>query len=88
MPQMTFNIPSSVFCGSVLSEFLRIAKCTLLFEDFIPKAVEPFQRMLAQGGVWHLVVKQIQNTYQRYPEAFQNLQVSPNEIIKRITAGQ
>ena len=38
MPQMCSNIPSAIFYGSVLSEFLRIARCTLLFEDFIPKA--------------------------------------------------
>ena len=35
---MCSNIPSAIFYGSVLSEFLRIARCTLLFEDFIPKA--------------------------------------------------
>ena len=38
MPQMTSNIPSTILYGSVMSEFLRIARCTLLFEDFIPKA--------------------------------------------------
>ena len=37
MPQMSSNIPSAIFYGSVLSEFLRIARCTLLFEDFFLK---------------------------------------------------
>ena len=53
------RITSSVFCGSVLSEFLRMTRCILLFEDFIPKVVELLQRMLTQGGDCHLVVKQI-----------------------------
>ena len=34
MPDLSGNIPSHVFCGSVVSEFLRIAHCTLLYTDF------------------------------------------------------
>ena len=55
MPQMSSNIPSTVFYSSVLSEFLRIARCTLLFEDFIPKANQLFQRMVTQGGKKSLI---------------------------------
>ena len=32
------NIPSTIFCGSIFSEFLIIAQCTLTLEDFVPKA--------------------------------------------------
>ena len=77
-----------MFYGSVWTEFLRIARCTLIFEDFIPKAVELFQRTLTLGGDCNLVVKQIKNAYQHHPQAFQKFHVSPNKIIKRITAGQ
>ena len=35
MPDLSGNIPSHVFYGSVMSEFLRIARCTLRYEDFL-----------------------------------------------------
>ena len=88
MPQMSSNIPSSVFYGSILSEFLRIARCTLLFKDFSPKAVELFQRMIKQGGDKKLVVNQIKKAYHRHQEAFCKFNMSPNEMISEITAGQ
>ena len=36
MPDLTGNIPSSMYYGSIMSEFLRIARCTLLLADFVP----------------------------------------------------
>ena len=33
-----------------LSEFIRIAKCTLKFSDFVPKAKQLFLRMISQGA--------------------------------------
>ena len=38
MPDLTGNIPSSMYYGSIMSEFLRIARCTLLLTDFVPRA--------------------------------------------------
>ena len=79
MLKISSNIPSTVFYGSVLSEFIRIATCTLLFKDFIPKAVELFQRILTQGGGGggnrQLIVKQIKNACQRHPEVFQKFHI-------------
>ena len=34
MPVLSGNIPAYVFYGCILSEFLRIAKCTLKFSLF------------------------------------------------------
>ena len=36
MPDLNGNIPSTMFYGSVISEFLRIACSTPLLEDFDP----------------------------------------------------
>ena len=88
MPQVSSNIPSSVFYGSALSEFLRIARCTLLFEDFCRKAVELFKRMLKQGGDKNTLVNQIKKAYHRHQEAFLKFNVSLNEMIGVISAGQ
>ena len=50
MPDLSGNIPDHVFYGSIMSEFLRIARATLLYPDFLVKAKELFNRMLNQHG--------------------------------------
>ena len=50
MPDLNGNIPSTMFYGSVMSEFLRIARCTLLLKDFVPRAKKLFERMCNQGS--------------------------------------
>ena len=87
MPQMSSNIPSAVFYGSVLSEFLRIARCTLLSEDFIPKANQLFQRMVTQGGKKSLIFKQIEKACLRHPTAFLKFNKSPQDIAIAATDG-
>ena len=49
MPDYTGNTPSRVFYGSVMSEFLRIARSTMLYEDFLTVASKLFKRMINQG---------------------------------------
>ena len=82
---MSCDIPSSVFHGSVLSGFLRIARCTLLFKDLIPKAIELIQRMLTQGGDCHLILKQIYKVNKPHPEAFQNFIYLQTKSLKELT---
>ena len=50
MPDLSGNIPAFIFYGSIMSEFLRIARCTRLIEDFIPRAKMLCKRMVSQGG--------------------------------------
>ena len=38
MPDLSGNLPSFIFYGSIMSEFLRIARCTKLIFDFLPRA--------------------------------------------------
>ena len=45
MPHASSNIPTTIFYGSIFSEFLRIARCSLLFQDFVPRAGELFARL-------------------------------------------
>ena len=51
------NIPFSIFYGSILSEFLRIARCTLKLDDFLIRGKELFVRMLNQSGNYNLTNK-------------------------------
>ena len=50
MPDLSGNIPSHVFYGSVMSEFLSISRCTLQYPDFLKPAISFFKRMINQGG--------------------------------------
>ena len=84
MPHLLSNIPSSIFYGSILSEFLRIARCTLKLDDFLIRGKELFVRMLNQGGNYNLINKQIKKATSRHPEAFVTFECDADEIINRI----
>ena len=50
MPFLSSNIPYNIFYNSILSEILRIARCSLLYSDFLTKARELCNRMKVQGA--------------------------------------
>ena len=50
MPDRRSNIPSYIFYGTIRSEIIRIARSTLLLDDFVPKMGAFFKRMLNQGA--------------------------------------
>ena len=86
MPDRSGNIPSHVFYGSIMSEFLRIARCTLLLSDFLPRANSLYRRMMNQGGSRNMVLRQIRKAMSRHPEPFQKYSSNPNEIMNNITS--
>ena len=88
MPNASSNIPTIIFYGSIFSEFLRIARCSLLFKDFLPRATELFTRMIAQGGVAKIILTQIKKAISRYPDVFSKYDKSDMEICKALTASR
>merc|ERR1712141_367476 len=86
MPDLTGNIPSSMFYGSIMSEFLRIARCALLLSDFVPRAKKLFLRMTTQGGTKNRVLQQIKKVVLRHPGPFKKYQTESNTIISLITS--
>ena len=84
MPHQSSNIPTTIFYGSIFSEFLRIARCTLLFQDFIPRVSELFHRMINQGGKSSLIIQQIKKLVIRYRSVFDKFDISLQDIIARI----
>ena len=76
MPNKSSNIPSTTFYGAIMSEFLRIARNTLLYTDFLPRARDLYKRMLSQGGNQYTILKQISKATTRHPEAFSNFPVN------------
>ena len=76
IPNKGSNIPSTTLYGAIMSEFLRIARNTLLYADFLPKAKDLYTRMLCQGGNQHTILKQLGKATSRHPEAFSKYPVN------------
>ena len=70
MPDLSGNIPEHVFYGSISSEFLRIARATLLYDDFLSKGRNLFSRMLKQGATGTKVLKHLDKLFDRHADAF------------------
>ena len=86
MPDLSGNIPSHVFYGSVMSEFLRIARCTLLYPDFLSAIITLYRRMLNQGGSEIKLLMQIRKAFNRHPSSF-SFNKSSKQIIEDIKSG-
>ena len=84
MPDLSSNIPSSAFYGSIFSEFLRIARCTRRLTDFVPKAFQLYTRMIAQGGNKRSILRQINKAFQKYPETFSKYSKTYDKSINEI----
>ena len=84
MPDLSSNIPSYIFYGSILSEVLRIARCTLNYCDFRPKLQALFKQMMNQGASLNKLLKQIRKTFNKHPSAFTSFNITSDEIINNI----
>ena len=68
-----------------MSEFLRIARCTRLICDFLPRAQALVERMVSQGGNKSLVLKQIKKVVSRHPEPFEKFTLSTKQILEKLS---
>ena len=85
MPDLSGNIPSHVFYGSVMSEFLRIARSTLLYVDFLPVASNLLKRMINQGGAKDRLLQQISKAVRRHPDAFRKFSKKAKDIVRDLS---
>ena len=88
MPDLSGNIPSHVFYGSVMSEFLRIAHCTLLYTDFLKSVIGLFNRMTNQGGCKAQLLRQISKAILRQASPFTKFSKDDKEILHDILLGE
>ena len=86
MPDLNGNIPLHVFYGSVMSEFVRIARSSLRYSDFLLAARSLFNRMLKQGGTRNMLLQQISKATNRHFSSF-NYDRLASEIINDIQYG-
>ena len=69
--------------GSIMSEFLRISRCTLLYSDFLPFAIALFKRMINQGGSDVNILNQITKVIRRHPISFEKYGRGAREITTK-----
>ena len=84
MPDLSSNIPDHVFYGSVMSEFLRVARATLLYPDFLLKAKDLFNRMLNQNGSKSMLLLQIKKAMTNHSDVFQRYHKTSKDILSDI----
>ena len=85
MPDLSGNIPSHVFYGSIMSEILRIARATLRYNDFLPRVKKLFDRMLNQGANKINLMKQVTKVTNKHWNAFQSFDVTKDIILKNLS---
>ena len=81
MTYLPSNITSSIFYGSIFSEFLRIALCTLIIIDFVPKTFQLYNRMVIQDGNKTSIQRQIKKAFR---ETFSKYCNTYDEVINEI----
>ena len=84
MPDLSGNIPDHVFYGSVMSEFLRISRATLLYPDFLYKAKQLLTRMLNQNGDHSKLILQLKKAITRNNDIFSRYKKSASDILQDI----
>ena len=80
MPHLSSNIPSTISSGSIFSELLRMARCSLRTKNCTPRASDLFSRMIVQDGNRATLTKHITTAFHRYPNVFQKFGKTHVEI--------
>ena len=68
-----------------MSEFLRIARCTLRLSDFCSRAASLFRRMKNQGADALAIKRQLEKGIARHPNVFTKYRKTAAEIYECIT---
>ena len=87
MPHLQSNIPRNIFYSALVGEFLRIARSTLLLEDFLPKAKELISRMVSQGANLSLSKRHLRNIINRHPSNFKQFGTHAEVLLNMIQSG-
>ena len=84
LPYVSSNIPESIFYSAMVGEFLRIARSTLFFNDFLPKTRELIHRLNNQGAKKHISIRHLRKIIQRHPDDFAHFRMETEEMLSQI----
>ena len=82
MPYLSSNIPYNIFYNTILSEILRIARCSLLYADFLHRARELCCRMKNQGADVILGTSSLLRFIEKHSSTFKKMIVSFRSIAE------
>ena len=68
----------------MVGEFLRIAHSTMLYKDFLPKAIELIHRLNNQGAIRHTSSRNLRKIMHRHPDEFSRFGIDPERIIEDV----
>ena len=84
MPYIDSNIPSYIFYGTIMSEIIRIARCTLLLDDLIPRLGALCKRMLNQGADSWKILRQCKKAMDKHSHSFVKFASRSDIIIEKL----
>ena len=84
MPYLSSNIPQNIFYSALVGEILRIARSTLMYEDFIPKACALVLRMYKQGAQKQKTIKSIRKIIHKHEEDFAKFNQKTYDVINEL----
>ena len=84
MPHLRSNIPRNIFYSALVGEFLRIARSTLLLEDFLPKVKDLIKRMVSQGANLNLSKRYLRNIINRHTSNFHQFGTNSEQLLDMI----
>ena len=84
MPYVSSNIPESIFYSAMVGEFLRIARSTMLYEDFLPKTRELIHRLNNKGAKQQISARHLRKIIQHHPDDFTHFRVETEDMLSQI----
>ena len=84
MPHRDSNIPEKIFYSAVVGEFLRIARSSMLYPDFLPKARDLLVRMKNQGATVENLKRSLKNIIENHPETFASYSIEMDNVLNDI----
>ena len=68
----------------MVGEFLRIARSTLLFDDFLPKARELIHRSKNQGARQHTSNRHLRKIIERHSDDFSHFKIETEDMLNQM----
>ena len=65
----------------MVGELIRIARSTLLYDDFLPRVIELIRRLNNQGAKRHLTSRNLRKVIHRHHDDFSRFGVDPQKIL-------
>ena len=78
------NMSFIIFCSPTMSEFLRVARSTLLFKDFFSIALNLLDQLINQSSFKHMLLKHIKKVFNGHSEGFHQYHIMASDIVSKI----